>query len=59
MTGVTSFLQDNWLTALVVGVLLIAYMVLCTQPTDVTSAPEFIAALQEGQVTVAEFYTNT
>ena len=55
MTGVTSFLQGNWWTALVVGVLLIAYMVLCTQPTDVTSAPEFIAALQEGQVTVAEF----
>ena len=59
MTRLLPFLQSNWLTLVIVGTLVVAYLLLRTAPTEVVSAAEFIASLQEGQATVVEFYTNT
>jgi len=59
VTGLLSFVQTNWLTLLVIGGLLIAYVVLRTPPSQIASATEFIEELSQGQVTVVEFYTNT
>jgi hypothetical protein len=50
--------RENWLTILVIALLVIGYLSLRTQPSDVGTADEFLASLSAGQPTVIAFYNN-
>lgn len=52
------FWQDNRLTILVVVALLLAFVLLRNNPTEVASVQEFLGSLQSGQPTVVTFYSN-
>ncbi|HSR33818.1 MAG TPA: hypothetical protein VLY63_24905 [Anaerolineae bacterium] len=52
-------LRENWLLLLVVGGLVVAFAVLRTPASAVSSVAEVDAILQNGQPTLVEFYSNT
>jgi len=59
VTRIGAFLRENWLTLLVVAVLVVAYLLLHTPATQIASADAFVASLAQGQPSVVEFYSNT
>jgi hypothetical protein len=56
---VIRILRENWLLLLVVGGLVVAFSVLRTPASAVSSVAEVDAILQNGQPTLVEFYSNT
>ena len=58
MTRLTRFWIDNRLMIVIVAALAVGFLVLRTTPTAIADAGEFTAALQQGQPTVVEFYSN-
>ena len=50
--------RQNWLTILVIAVLVVGYLSLRTRPSDVGSADDLLASLGAGRPTVVEFYSN-
>ena len=58
MTRIISFARNNWLTLLIVGSLLGAFLLLRTHPSDVGTSAELKAILTNGQPALLEFYSN-
>lgn len=56
---VLRILRENWLLLLVVGGLVVAFAVLRTPASAVSSVAEVDAILQNGRPTLVEFYSNT
>jgi hypothetical protein len=52
-------LRDNWLFLLVVGAIAVAFLVLRTPASPLTSIAEVDSIVQGGQPVLVEFYTNT
>ena len=50
--------RENWLTILVIVLLVTGYLSLRTRPSDVGSPDQLLASLGVGQPTVIEFYNN-
>lgn len=50
--------RGNWLTVIVIALLVVGYLSLRARPTDVGSAEAFVASLSAGQPTVITFYNN-
>lgn len=57
-TKVLRSFRDNWPSLLLVLVLLSAFTVLRTRPTDLADVAQFEALLTDGEPTVVEFYSN-
>ncbi len=57
-TRTLQLLRQNWLTMLVLTLLVGGYFLLRNQPSDVASLEELEALLRDGQPTVIEFYAN-
>ena len=58
MTRLLRFWRENWLTILIVGALLIAFVVLRTAPSDLATVQAYEEALSAGQPVVVYFYSN-
>jgi len=52
------FGRENWLTFLVLAVLVLAFMALRTRPTEVASSEALLGSLAGSQPTLVEFYSN-
>lgn len=57
MSRLFGLIRGNWLTLLIIGVLVVGYVLLRNSPSRIDSADEFVASLQ-GQPTVVAFYSN-
>jgi len=51
--------RANWSSLLVVTLLVVAFLVLRTSPSEIASAEAFRATLEGERPTVVYFYTNT
>lgn len=58
MTRLARFWRENWLTILIVGALLIAFVVLRTAPSDLASVQAYEDAVGAGAPVVVYFYSN-
>ena len=58
MSKLQHFWQGNRLTILVVIVLLLAFVLLRSNATEISSAQEFLGSLESGQPTVITFLSN-
>lgn len=58
MNHLRTFVRENWITLLVIGALGIAWLMLRTPGTELTSVADFDARLRSGQPTLIEFYSN-
>ena len=56
---VLDLLKENWLTLVIVVVLVTTALLLRTAGTDLASTEEFDQRVQSGLPVVVEFYTNT
>jgi hypothetical protein len=56
---VKRILRENWLFLLVVVGIVVAFLMLRTPASAVSSVSEVDAVLQNGQPTLVEFYSNT
>ena len=54
-----NFWQDNWLTILVITVMVGGYLLLRTQGDDLASTTVFDTQVTGGDPTLVEFYSNT
>ncbi|MGD8967300.1 MAG: hypothetical protein PVI07_07315 [Anaerolineae bacterium] len=52
-------LRDNWLTILVLGVVIGGYVVLRTPGDELPSTAAFDERVSSGRPTLVEFYANT
>lgn len=53
------FLRDNWVTLLVVGAVIAAWLLLRTRSSGLTSTVEFDQRVSAGRPVVVEIYSNT
>ena len=59
MSRLQEFWRENWLTALVIAILVVAYLALRTRPSAMASVDEFNRNVASRQATIVEFYSNT
>ena len=59
MRALRRTLAENWLTILVVGVLVGAFALLRSNATDIATIEEYEALIQNGQGSIVYFYSNT
>jgi len=52
-------LRENWLTLLVISLIVVGYVTLRTPGDDLASTAEFEAQITDGTPTLVEFYSNT
>lgn len=53
-----SSIQDNWFILAFLAVIVTAFMLLRSQPSDITSSDELSQLLAVSQPTVVTFYSN-
>lgn len=58
MERVTGFLGDNWLSLAFLAVLVAAFLLLRSSPTDLAGAAELDSILTNGEPAIVEFYSN-
>ena len=52
-------LRENWMTILVLALLVIGYVLLRTPGDDLPSTTEFDTRITDGTPLIVEFYSNT
>lgn len=58
MEKVTGFLGDHWLSLTLLAVLVAAFLLLRSSPTELDGAAELDAILINGEPAIVEFYSN-
>jgi len=58
ITAIKNSLTDNWLSLLIVVVIVAAFVILRTKPTELADAAAFDQAITAGHPTIVEFYSN-
>lgn len=56
--GILRVARDNWLALSIIAVVIVAYLLLRTRPSDLTSLQELDNVISGGQPTLVEFYSN-
>jgi len=52
-------LRENWMTLLVIALIVVGYVFLRTPGDDLASTAEFETQITDGKPTLVEFYSNT
>jgi len=58
MTGLANWIKANWLVLLILASMASAFILLRSQPSDISSADELNGLLAGGRPTVVTFYSN-
>lgn len=56
--GILRVARDNWLALSIIAAVIIAYLLLRTQPSDLTSLQQLDDVISGGQPILVEFYSN-
>jgi len=58
MEKVLGFLGDNWLSLTLLAVIVAAFLLLRSSPTDLAGAAELDSILVNGEPAIVQFYSN-